>query len=81
MDWASAFIDETRFGRWNEPFVRQAHCSNRISRKTHHRRLTQMTAEERLVTDFHGTGLTVGRHPMAHRRAEWNGMNIKRAEI
>ena len=41
--------------------------------------LSQMTAEERLVTDFHGTGLTVGRHPMAHRRSEWNGMNIKRA--
>jgi len=41
--------------------------------------LSQMTAAERLVTDFHGTGLTVGRHPMAHRRAEWNGMNIKRA--
>ena len=41
--------------------------------------LSQMTDEERLVTDFHGTGLTVGRHPMAHRRAEWNGMNIKRA--
>ena len=30
--------------------------------------LSQMTDEERLVTDFHGTGLTVGRHPMAHRR-------------
>ena len=41
--------------------------------------LSQMTDEERLVTDFHGTGLTVGRHPMSHRRAEWNGMNIKRA--
>ena len=41
--------------------------------------LSQMTDEERLVTDFHGTGLTVGRHPMAHRRAEWDGMSIKRA--
>jgi error-prone DNA polymerase len=41
--------------------------------------LAQMTDEERLVTDFHGTGLTIGRHPMAHRRTEWNGMNIKRA--
>jgi len=41
--------------------------------------LSQMTDEERLVTDFHGTGLTVGRHPMAHRRVEWDGMNIKRA--
>ena len=41
--------------------------------------LAQMTDEERLVTDFHGTSLTIGRHPMAHRRTEWNGMNIKRA--
>src|SRR5262249_20133827 len=41
--------------------------------------LSQMTDEERLVTDFHGTGLTVGRHPMAHRRAEWNRMKIQRA--
>ena len=41
--------------------------------------LAQMTDEERLVTDFHGTSLTIGRHSMAHRRTEWNGMNIKRA--
>ncbi len=30
--------------------------------------LMQMTAEERLVADFHGTGLTVGPHPLAYRR-------------
>ena len=30
--------------------------------------LAQMTAEERLVADFHGTGLTVGPHPLAYRR-------------
>src|SRR5664279_3656029 len=32
--------------------------------------LLPMTNEERLVADFHGTGLTVGPHPMAYRRAE-----------
>jgi error-prone DNA polymerase len=32
--------------------------------------LAVMTPEERLVADFHGTGLTVGPHPMAYRRAE-----------
>jgi len=31
--------------------------------------LAAMTPEERLVADFHGTGLTVGPHPMAYRRA------------
>jgi error-prone DNA polymerase len=29
-----------------------------------------MNVEERLVADYAGTGLTVGRHPMAYRRAE-----------
>jgi len=32
--------------------------------------LAQMTPEERLVADFHGTGLTVGPHPMAYRRSD-----------
>ena len=38
--------------------------------------LAQMTPEERLVADFHGTGLTVGPHPMAYRRAD-----LRRARI
>ncbi len=38
--------------------------------------LAAMTPEERLVADFHGTGLTTGPHPMAYRRAE-----LKRARI
>ena len=32
--------------------------------------LAMMTPEERLVADFQGTGLTVGPHPMAYRRAD-----------
>ena len=32
--------------------------------------LAPMTPEERLVADFHGTGVTVGPHPMAYRRAD-----------
>ena len=32
--------------------------------------LRQMTTEERLVADYAGTGLTVGKHPMAYRRAQ-----------
>jgi error-prone DNA polymerase len=30
--------------------------------------LAPMTHEERIIADFHGTGLTVGPHPMAYRR-------------
>ena len=38
--------------------------------------LAPMTPEERLVADFHGTGLTVGPHPLAYRRAD-----LKRAGV
>ena len=41
--------------------------------------LEPMNHEERLVADFHGTGLTVGLHPMAYRRAWLNAMGIRRA--
>jgi error-prone DNA polymerase len=41
--------------------------------------LQPMNIEERLVADFHGTGLTVGPHPMAYRRAWLNAMGIRRA--
>jgi error-prone DNA polymerase len=41
--------------------------------------LLQMTTEERLVADFRGTGLTVGRHPMAYHRNRMNAMGITRA--
>ena len=38
--------------------------------------LAAMTPDERLVADFHGTGLTVGPHPIAYRRA-----TLKRARV
>ena len=41
--------------------------------------LEPMNQEERLVADFHGTGLTVGPHPMAYRREWLNAMGIRRA--
>ena len=41
--------------------------------------LAAMNHEERLVADFHGTGLTVGPHPMAYRREWLNAMGIRRA--
>ena len=41
--------------------------------------LHPMNHEERLVADFHGTGLTVGPHPMAYRRDWLNAMGIRRA--
>ena len=38
-----------------------------------------MNTEERLWADYRGTGLTVGKHPMAYRRAEMNALGVKRA--
>jgi len=35
-----------------------------------------MSTEERLVADFSGTGVTVGRHPMAFHREHLNRMGI-----
>ncbi len=42
--------------------------------------LAQMTPEERLVADYAGTGLTTGRHPMAHRREELRRQNVLSAQ-
>jgi len=41
--------------------------------------LAPMTTEERLWADYDGTGLTVGRHPMAYRREEMNALGVTRA--
>jgi error-prone DNA polymerase len=41
--------------------------------------LFSMDMEERLVADYHGTGFTVGPHPMAYRRREMRQMGIKSA--
>jgi error-prone DNA polymerase len=38
--------------------------------------LAQMTVEERLAADFHGTGVTVGPHPMAYHRDALSRMGI-----
>jgi error-prone DNA polymerase len=38
--------------------------------------LARMTNEERLAADFHGTGVTIGRHPMAYRRAEMQALGV-----
>src|ERR1039457_7636944 len=34
--------------------------------------LARMNTGERLYADYHGTGLTIGKHPMAYRRPEMN---------
>jgi error-prone DNA polymerase len=41
--------------------------------------LAPMTRSERMAADFHGTGLTIGRHPVAYHRAELNKLGACRA--
>jgi error-prone DNA polymerase len=38
--------------------------------------LARMTVEERLTSDFRGTGVTIGRHPMAYRRTEMQSLGV-----
>jgi error-prone DNA polymerase len=41
--------------------------------------LLPMTVPERLDADFRGTGLTIGKHPVAYHRAELNKLDAMRA--
>jgi len=41
--------------------------------------LKMMSAEERLIADFRGTGMTVGAHPMAYHRAGMDKLGVRRA--
>jgi error-prone DNA polymerase len=41
--------------------------------------LQQMTDEERLVADFHGSGMTTGPHPMSYCREALTKLQVKRA--
>ena len=43
--------------------------------------LARMSAEERLTADYHGTGVNLGRHPMAFRRAEMNELGVTPASL
>src|SRR5438034_10676222 len=38
--------------------------------------LVRMSVEERMNADFSGTGITLGRHPMAYRREEMNTLGV-----
>jgi error-prone DNA polymerase len=67
-----------RAGRPEGPLLRQKGEWLRDSSET--LPLRQMNIEERLVADYAGTGLTVGKHPMFYRRAELRSRNILSAE-
>jgi error-prone DNA polymerase len=41
--------------------------------------LKQMTVKERMHADFSGTGMTVGKHPMAYYRPQLDGNGVHKA--
>jgi error-prone DNA polymerase len=59
--------------RWSGPLL------DELAEKDGESPLAAMTHEERLVADFHSTGMTVGPHPMQYHRAEMKSMGIYRA--
>lgn len=42
--------------------------------------LRMMSIEERLTADYTGTGVNIGKHPMAHRREEMNSLGVTPAK-
>jgi error-prone DNA polymerase len=63
-----------RAGKQEGPLLRQK--SEHIQDNSEISPLQQMTTGERLVADYAGTGLTVGKHPMHYRRPELRRQNI-----
>jgi error-prone DNA polymerase len=63
-----------RAGKLEGPLFRQD--SKSLREDSEALPLQQMNVEERLVADYAGTGLTVGKHPMYYRREELRQSNI-----
>jgi error-prone DNA polymerase len=66
-----------RAGRLEGPLLRDGES---LREDSDARPLRQMNVEERLIADYAGTGLTVGKHPMHYRRAELLRSNILSAQ-
>ena len=67
-----------RAGKPEGPLLR--HVSESLREDSDALPLQQMNIEERMVADYAGTGLTVGKHPMHYRRAELRGEGVFTAE-
>jgi error-prone DNA polymerase len=63
-----------RAGKLEGPLLRQN--SDWLREASDALPLAQMNTEERLVADYAGTGLTVGKHPMHYRRQELQSRNV-----
>jgi error-prone DNA polymerase len=64
-----------RAGRQTGPLLASLDCDEELSSP-----LRPMEPQERMVADYASTGVTVGRHPMAHYREELEAMRVSRAK-
>ena len=62
--------------RTRHPPHRSALCQSTNPQSTNHAPLAPMTASERLNSDFRGTHLTIGKHPMAFHREKLNALGV-----
>jgi error-prone DNA polymerase len=67
-----------RAGKPEGPLLRQS--SEWLREESEMHMLQPMSTDERLVEDYRGTGLTVGRHPMYYRRSELRRQGVLSAE-
>jgi error-prone DNA polymerase len=67
-----------RAGRLEGPLLHQK--VEALREETSSLPLHQMSTEERLIADYAGTGLTIGKHPMAYRREALRRENILSAD-
>ncbi|MFP5237270.1 MAG: DNA polymerase III subunit alpha [Acidobacteriota bacterium] len=67
-----------RAGKLEGPLLRQQ--SEWLREPSQALPLQQMNTEERLMADYAGTGLTVGKHPMHYRRAELRRAGVLSSE-
>jgi error-prone DNA polymerase len=67
-----------RAGKLEGPLLKQN--SEWLRDDTDSMPLQQMSTEERLVADYAGTGLTVGKHPMHYRRTELRRQRVLSAQ-
>ena len=63
-----------RAGKLEGPLLRQNAAI--LHDETESLPLKQMNIEERMVADYAGTGLTVGKHPMYYRRKELQDLSV-----
>jgi CIC family chloride channel protein len=67
-----------RAGKQEDPLLKQK--NEWLRDDTNVRALQQMNTQERLIADYSGTGLTVGKHPMHYYRAELRQKGVLSAQ-